>query len=165
MNGERAPADGMAVFDRIVDLLTRHGADFRVMEHAPVRTSEQAAQVRGTPLERGAKALVLDTGDDLVMAVISAARRTDFRKLKAHLGSRRLQLASAEAVKERTGCLPGGVPPFGNLFGLRVLMDPSLRAVGRIDFNAGERTRSMDLRRDDYERTVRPEVVDFAADE
>lgn len=165
MSGGRAPADAMAVFDRIVDLLTRHGADFRVMEHEPVRTSEQAAQVRGTPLERGAKALVLDAGGDLVMAVISAARRTDFRKLKAHLGSRRVQLASADAVMERTGCLPGGVPPFGNLFGLRVLMDPSLATVDRIDFNAGERTRSMDLRREDYQRIVRPEVVDFAAEE
>lgn len=165
MSGEQVPAGCAGVFERIVDLLTRHGADFRVMEHEPVRTSEQAAQVRGTPLERGAKALVLDTGGDLVMAVISAARRADFRKLKTHLGSRRVQLASAEAVVERTGCLPGGVPPFGNLFGLRVLMDPSLRAVDRIDFNAGERTRSVDLRREDFERVVRPEVVDFAADE
>jgi len=164
VSGERVPAERTMVFDRIVDLLTRHGADFRVMEHEPVRTSEQAARVRGTPLERGAKALVLDTGGDLVMAVISAARRTDFGKLKRHLGSRRVQLASAEAVMDRTGCLPGGVPPFGNLFGLRVLMDPSLRAVDRIDFNAGERARSMDLRREDYERIVRPEVVDFAAD-
>lgn len=165
MSGEQASAECASVFDRIVDLLTCHGADFCVMEHEPVRTSEQAARVRGTPLERGAKALVLDIGGDLVMAVISAARRADFRKLKTHLGSRRVQLASVEAAMDRTGCLPGGVPPFGNLFGLRVLMDTSLRAVDRIDFNAGERTRSMDLRREDYERIVCPEIIGFAADE
>jgi prolyl-tRNA editing enzyme YbaK/EbsC (Cys-tRNA(Pro) deacylase) len=32
---------------------------FRLLEHAPVRTSEEAARVRGTPPEAGAKALVV----------------------------------------------------------------------------------------------------------
>jgi len=159
----------VGVFERIVDLLGEANADFSTMEHEPVRTSQEAAQVRGTPLEQGAKALVLEVGlvpgDDLVMAVISAARRTDFKKLKRHLGTKRVQLAKPDKVAQRTGCEPGGVPPFGNLFGMRVIMDPTLVELSRIDFNAGERTRSIDMLCADYVRVVDPEVVDFAADE
>ncbi len=152
----------MTVFDQIINLLDAEGVEYRALEHEPVRTSEQAAEVRGTPLERGAKALVLDTGQGYVMAVISAARKVDFKALKQFLGTKRVQMARPEQVLEATGCEPGGVPPFGNLFGLRVLVDPSIAEQELIDFNAGERTRSIEMRADDYLRLVRAEIVPFA---
>jgi Ala-tRNA(Pro) deacylase len=163
--GGGVASEAGGVFDRIVALLTREGADFAVVEHAPVRTSEEAAEVRGTPLAQGAKALVLEAGGGFVMAVISASRRVDFAKLKAHLGTRKPRFATAEEVRAVTGCEPGGVPPFGGLFGLRVVMDPSLAALERIDFNAGERTRSVDMACADYVRIAGPELVDIAKDE
>ena len=152
----------MDVFERIVAQLRQHEAEHRTFEHEPVRTSEEAARVRGTPLGQGAKAMVLEAGDELVLVVLSASRKVDFRKLKAHLGARRVQMASAERVREATGCEPGGVPPFGSLFGLRVLLDPSLLEHERIDFNAGERTRSVEMRSKDFVAIERPEVVEFA---
>jgi len=152
-------------YDRIIELLRSAGVDFRVIEHEPVRTSEEAAHVRGTPLEQGAKALVLRAGDSFVMAVISAARRIDFQKLKHLLGTPKPSFASPHEVDEQTGCPPGGVPPFGNLFGLRVVMDPTLAELERIDFNAGERARSIEMSSADYIRIVRPEIADIAKDE
>jgi Ala-tRNA(Pro) deacylase len=152
-------------YDRIVELLRVAGVEFRAIEHEPVRTSEEAARVRGTPLEQGAKALVLRAGDGFVMAVISAARRVDFQKLKRLLGTEKPRFASADEVDQQTGCPPGGVPPFGNLFGLKVVMDPTLAALERIDFNAGERTRSIEMSSRDYIRIVQPQIADIAADE
>jgi Ala-tRNA(Pro) deacylase len=153
------------VFERIVAQLREHGAEHRTFEHEPVRTSEEAARVRGTPLGQGAKAMVLEAGDELVLVVLSASRKVDFKKLKAHLGTRRVQMASAERVREATGCEPGGVPPFGSLFGLRVLLDPSLLQYERIDFNAGERTRSVEMRSGDFVAIERPEIVEFAGEQ
>ena len=153
----------MDVFERITELLEGNAAGFRVMEHEPVRTSEQAARVRGTPLEQGAKALVLKAGDEFVMVVISAAVKVDFGKLRAYLGGGKVRFATPEEVAERTGCQPGGVPPFGNLFGLRVIVDPTLTEHERIDFNAGERTKSVDMRTEDYLRIVSPEIVDVGS--
>ena len=127
-----------------------------------MRTSEEAAAVRGTPLERGAKALVLEYGEGLVLAVISAASKVDFKALKRALGVKRVQMAAPETVRAVTGCEPGGVPPFGNLFGLRTVVDPSLLENEWIDFNAGERTRSVEVRAAEYLRISGAEIVSFA---
>jgi Ala-tRNA(Pro) deacylase len=113
-------------------------------------------------LERGAKALVLECGEAFVLAVISAASKVDFRALKQLLGTKRVQMASAEKVRAVTGCEPGGVPPFGHFFGLRVIVDPSLLENEWIDFNAGERTRSVEMRAQDYVQLSGAEVLPFA---
>jgi len=153
----------MSCYQAIIKLLEEGGAEYRTFAHEPVRTSEQAAAVRGTPLRQGAKALVLDCGETLVVAVISAASKVDFRALKRALGSKRVQMASPEKVLAATGCEPGGVPPFGGLFGLRTIVDPSLMENEWIDFNAGERTRSVEMRAADYLRLSGAEVIAFAA--
>jgi Ala-tRNA(Pro) deacylase len=153
----------MNPYAEIIQLLTNAGVEFRTFQHEAVRTSEEAAAVRGTPLERGAKALVLECGDGLLLAVISAAAKVDFRALKQRIGVKRVQMASADRVRAVTGCEPGGVPPFGNLFGLRVIVDPSLLDNEWIDFNAGDRTRSVEMRADDFVRLADAEVVAFAA--
>ncbi len=152
----------MNAYETIIQLLETDGVDYQACEHEPVRTSEQAARVRGTALERGAKALVLECGDDLVLAVISAASKVDFKALKRTLGVRRVQMAPAEKVIATTGCEPGGVPPFGHLFGLRVIVDPSLLVNEWIDFNAGERTRSVEMRSADWLRLSGAQILPFA---
>ena len=152
----------MGVYAQIVAMLDDAGVDYRSFEHQPVRTSEEAAAVRGTPLARGAKALVLECDGGLVLAVLSAADKVDFRALKQHLGTRRIQMAAADAVRARTGCEPGGVPPFGHLFGLPVVVDPDLLDHERVDFNAGERTRSVEMRAQDWLSLSGASVVPFA---
>ena len=56
-------------------------------------------------------------------------------------------------MRRLTGCVPGAVPPFGSLWGVRTLVDGSLLQQGPgINFNAGLRTRSVAMRTDDYVR-------------
>jgi Ala-tRNA(Pro) deacylase len=153
----------MGLYDDIVALLDRHGVEYRTFEHEPVRTSEEAAQVRGTPLARGAKAILLDAGGECVLAVLSAAGKMKSSALRRHLGVKGLSFASAAQVREATGCEPGGVPPFGNLFGVRVVMDRRLLEQEWIDFNAGERTRSVEMKCADFVAIVQPELAEFAS--
>lgn len=150
------------VFSQIIGPLNSSGVQFRTFEHPPVRTSEEAAAARGMPLERGAKALVLECGEDLIMVVISAAAKVSFRSLKQALNSRRMQMASPQRVLAATGCEPGGVPPFGHLFGLPVYVDPSLLEQECIDFNAGDRSRSVEMRSADWLRLSGARVLAFA---
>jgi Ala-tRNA(Pro) deacylase len=156
---------GLSAYDAVIALLQSNGVQFRRFEHEPVRTSQEAALVRGTPLEQGAKALVLETDAGLVIAVLSAARRVDYRALKRHLKSKRVQMAPAERVRQATGCEPGGVPPFGCIFGLPTLVDPSLLEQKHMDFNAGDRRRSVEMRTADYLRVSGAEIVAFAAED
>jgi prolyl-tRNA editing enzyme YbaK/EbsC (Cys-tRNA(Pro) deacylase) len=58
------------------------------------------------------------------------------------------------------GVKPGGVPPFGNRFGLQVVCDPSLFGNEKIVFNAG-RTTSIGMMSADYRRFVDPVVAEI----
>ena len=137
------PRMATAVTARLEHWLTAEGARFRVLEHAPVFTSEEAATVRGTPLESGAKALVMLAADAPVHVVLPGSRRVDNAKVRAVLGTRTLRFATPEELLALTGCVPGAVPPFGNLFGLPVLVDAALVARDEIAFNAGSNTTSI----------------------
>jgi Ala-tRNA(Pro) deacylase len=143
---------GTGVTDRLERWLQERGARFRVMEHAPVFTSEEAARVRGTPIEAGAKALVFLAADRPVHVVLPGARRVDNARLRAVLGTRTLRFATHAELLRLTGCAPGAVPPFGNLFGLPVFVDAALAERQEIAFSAGSNTVSIIMRGDDFLR-------------
>jgi Ala-tRNA(Pro) deacylase len=150
--------------DRIIALLEREELPYRLMRHEPVRTSEEAARVRGTPLEQGAKALVFRAGGRHVLLVLPADRRVDSRVVKRALGVKDLRMVSPEELLELTGLEPGSVPPFGNLMGLPTYVDERLLSLPRISFNVGSRSESVVMSPDDYRRLVQPEVGRFAAE-
>jgi Ala-tRNA(Pro) deacylase len=139
-----------AVTERLERWLRERGARFRLMQHPPVFTSEEAARVRGTPIEAGAKALVLQAEDRPVQVVLPGHRRVDNARLRAILGARTLRFATPEELFTLTGCLPGAVPPFGNLFDLPVLVDEELTRREEIAFNAGSNAVSIVMRCDDF---------------
>jgi len=142
-SAEHAPSGATAVTERLLRWLREQGATFRLVEHAPVFTSEEASRVRGTPIESGAKALVLRAEDRSVHVVLPGNRRVDNARVRAILGTRTLRFATPDELLALTGCVPGAVPPFGNLFGLPVLVDEALATREEIAFNAGSNSTSI----------------------
>ena len=154
------------VTQKITDLLDAAGAWHETFTHEPVRTSEQAARTRpGYTLRQGAKAIVLrvkrtEADKFFAMLVMPADRQFDKARVKAYLTARDLRFATEAEIGQLTGGVePGGVPPFGNLFGLRVIADPALFENDKIVFNAGDRSFSVAMRAADYQRLVNPEIV------
>jgi prolyl-tRNA editing enzyme YbaK/EbsC (Cys-tRNA(Pro) deacylase) len=151
------------------ELLQREGCWYTTFDHAEVRTSEEAAATRpGYTLHQGAKALIMrckfrggTTG--FAMLVINADLGCDNRKAKQLLDAKDMRFATEAEVAELTnGILPGGVPPFGNLFGLPVLAHTGLPPLERIVFNCGDRRKSIAMATSDYLRLVAPRLVDLA---
>lgn len=169
--GDGAAGDGAAgehpIMERIVAALREQGMWHETFAHKAVRTSEEAAGVRsGYGLHQGAKALIVrarvaNEGKRFLMLVFPADRRFDRDKVKALLNAKDIRFASEEEVVEVTGGVrPGGVPPFGNLFGLEVISDPALYENERIVFNAG-RTTSIAMRSADYRQLVEPRIAEI----
>jgi Ala-tRNA(Pro) deacylase len=148
---------------RLVEWLREAGVSFRVVEHAPVFTSAEAARVRGTAVEAGAKALVLLAADRPVHVVLQGHRRVDNARVRAALGTRTLRFATPAELLALTGCVPGAVPPFGNLFGLPVLADAGLAARDAIAFNAGSNSVSVLMGGPDFLRLSGARVAELAA--
>jgi Ala-tRNA(Pro) deacylase len=153
-----------AVTDRVESFLREVGVAFRLFPHAPVFTSAEAARVRGTTPEEGAKALLVKADDRFYLVVISGVLRVDNKALRRLLGTHGVRFATEEELLQITGCRPGAVPPLGNLFDLPVLMDTSLRQCEHVSFNAGSNGWSVTMRREDLERLTQPRIGAFAAD-
>ena len=152
---------GAALSERLRAWLVEAGVAFEVLEHAPVHTSEEAARVRGTRLEQGAKALVVRADERFLHCVLPASLKADNAALRAIAGTRKLRFATREELAVLTGCEPGAVPPFGNLFGLPVLVDEALCANEHVVFNAGSNAVSITMRCDDLVRLTGATVCRF----
>ncbi len=151
---------------QILDLLKKHKVWYETFEHKPVRTSEEAAKVRpGYSLHQGAKALILkvylkNKKEDFIMFVLAGDAKIDKKVLKEKLAIKNFRFASAEEVEKMTnGVLPGGIPPFGNLFGLKTYVDKSLLDNEKIVFNAGDRSFSIAMKLSDYLKISRATML------
>ena len=165
-----APEDA-ATSLRVLAHLRERGCAFGTLAHHATRTCEESAAVRGVDVASGAKAMLLKCsrplphGSPYLLAVLSAARKADLRALRAALGQKSVSLASVEDVARLTGCVPGAVPPFGSLFGVRTYADPSLTQRERINFNCGLTTLSvLGLSVEDYVRVESPERLAFSTE-
>jgi Ala-tRNA(Pro) deacylase len=153
------------VVSQIEELLKARNISYKKFEHEPVRTSEEASRVRGDDytLSQGAKALIVRVKKggvkEFAMIVVSGDKKFDVGKVKKLLEAKDIRFASEEEVKEITGGIePGGVPPFGNLFGLTVIADEGVFENEEIIFNAGDRRVSIAVKSEDYRQVVEPKV-------
>ena len=147
------------VFLRLEQLLQAKGVQFHVSRHEPVFTSEEAAAMRGTSLASGAKALILKAGERFVMLVLPADRKLDSRKAQRGLEVKSLRFATKDELLLLTGLEPGAVPPFGSLFQLATYLDPALAANESINFNAGDRAISIQMRYADFITVEQPLLI------
>ncbi len=140
---------------------------YETFEHEPVRTSEEAAKIRiGYSLKQGAKTVILRVKGGgkkyFAMIVLPGDKRFNNQKVKKFFDAKDIRFATEkEVIGVTNGVLPGGVPPFGQLFGLKVVVDPGLLRNERIIFNAGDKRFSIAMKSKDYLSLVKPEVVDI----
>jgi len=153
------------VTEKIVGLLKENEYWYEAFEHEAVRTSEEAARVRPEyTMNQGAKALILKAyfadGERFVMFVFPADLKLDSKKAAGAIGAKKIRFATEEEVSQITnGVELGGVPPFGNLFNIEVVVDPSLFRNEKIIFNAGDRRFSVAMMSEDFIRLVNPKII------
>ena len=157
-----APASLETVHAKLVAFLRDQGVEFRLTQHDPVTTSAEAAAVRGAELRSGAKAMLVKGKRGLVLAVLAADRKVDWKLLAPLVGGKGARFANDDELLAATGLSKGAVPPLGAIFGLRTIYDESLLAVETVNFNAGSHTDSVSMRRDDLIRIGGGEVAAFS---
>lgn len=157
------------VVKKIKDLIEENNFWYDYLEHSPVTTSEEAANIRPDKytLEQGAKALIVRVkprGDDkyFAMLIVPGNLKFDIKKAKEILNAKDIRFATEDEVSEITeGVKIGGVPPFGNLFNIPVFADKKIFDQKIIIFNAGDRKVSIALKTVDYKDLINPTLVDI----
>jgi prolyl-tRNA editing enzyme YbaK/EbsC (Cys-tRNA(Pro) deacylase) len=123
---------------RVQDALAAAGFGGAVVElAASTRTSAEAAAAVGCTVAQIAKSIVFRAASGrAVLVIASGVNRIDERKVAAALGEK-IGKADADFVRERTGFVIGGVPPFGHATPPHVLLDEDLFALAEIWAAAG----------------------------
>ncbi len=159
--------ESMPMFERIVTLLDAEKARYRVINHPAEGNSERVAEVRGTQVSQGAKAMlcrVKEIPDSLVLAILPGDRKVDFKKVAQSVGGRKASFAAPDEATAKTGCAIGAIPPFSFSPDIRLVVDPQLISRHEeIAFNAGRLDTSIVLNAADYLRIASPFLVDITA--
>jgi prolyl-tRNA editing enzyme YbaK/EbsC (Cys-tRNA(Pro) deacylase) len=97
---------------------------------ASTKTSAEAAAAVGCEIAQIAKSMIFRaaSSDRSVLVVASGANRVDEKKIAALLGEK-IERATPEFVRARTGFAIGGVPPVGHVEQPVVLIDEDLLAL------------------------------------
>ncbi len=151
----------MTVFEKIINLLESKHVAYKLTEHAPVRTSEEAARIRGVPLKTGAKAMIARCKDDYYLLVLPADKQIDWKRLRSILQVRDIRLATAEEAEQVAQVQMGSVPPFGNVLELPTYFDTGLFENEVVNFNPGSITHSIAMQSADLRALVTPGVDSF----
>jgi Cys-tRNA(Pro)/Cys-tRNA(Cys) deacylase len=110
-----------------VEAMKAAGLEFRVIEHAPVRSLQEAAAARGVAIPDVVKTIVVRRGDDdFLFVLVPGDRVISWPKLRALLGVSRMSMPDAAAALEATGYERGTITPFGSKREWPVIADERL---------------------------------------
>lgn len=150
--------------NRLETLLRERHIRYKSLVHPEAYTAQEVAasmHVKGREL---AKPVLVKADGQIVMTVLPASMKVDFKKLRAVLGKKDVRLAAEEEFRDMfPDCETGAEPPFGNLYDIETVVDSSLAGDELIYFNAGTHYEAVEMRYKDFEETVRPRLAEFGA--
>lgn len=150
-----------STFEKIIELLNQNKIQYKLMEHKPVFTSEEAAEVRKTELKLGAKALIMKADKKPIMIVVPGNKKVDTSIFKKLYQIKDLEMATKDEVKTISDVEVGAVPPFGNLFKIPLYFDQEIISNQTVVFNAGSHSKSILMKGSDLEKVTKPIVGIF----
>ncbi len=145
---------------KIKQLLDEHKVKYVVISHSPAYTAQEVAALAHIPGKVMAKTVMIKIDNALAMLVLPASYRVNFEMLKENTGAKNVELASEEEFKYSfPDCEIGAMPPFGNLYGMQVLVSESLTDDEDIAFNAGSHRELVKMKYKDFEKLIKPKIV------
>ncbi|MCK5095997.1 MAG: hypothetical protein KAR24_01440 [Candidatus Pacebacteria bacterium] len=147
-------------FKKIQDLLKEELFEYELLEHEPVFTSEQAACIRSTNMDEGAKSLLLKLKNEFVLVVVPGGSRLSMKKLRKHTCDNKSRFARPEEVIDIMGCEIGACYPVGSIIPIRTIVDPTFGKGEYIAFNPGVHDRTIRMKWEDYKKMGEWEIVD-----
>jgi Ala-tRNA(Pro) deacylase len=148
---------------KLKEFLDAQGVKYVSIRHSTAYTAQEiaaSAHVRGREM---AKTVIVRLDGRLAMAVLPASPKVDVQRLRDAVGAKNVEIVGEQDFRDAfPGCEVGAMPPFGNLYGMEVYVDPRLSADEEIAFNAGTHTELIRMSYRDFERLTQPKVVTLA---
>ena len=148
--------------NRLLSYLDEAGVHYELIHHRLDYTAQRTAADTHTPGKEFAKPVILEMKRGHVMVVLPAPHKVDFTRAREHFGDE-VTLASEETIARLfADCEVGAESALGNLYDLPVYVSPALAKQQYITFNAGTHHEAVRMSYRDYEKLVKPEIVDLS---
>jgi Ala-tRNA(Pro) deacylase len=147
---------------RLRQFLDSYNIKYVIISHSVAYTAETIAALTHIPGKEVAKTVIVkinDTGDG--GRVCLPARGSG--AFEGGDESPGCAIAAEHDFRGRfPDCETGAMPPFGNLYGMKVFADETLSRDKEIVFNAGSHRELVRLTWEDFQRMVEPELLKLA---
>jgi Ala-tRNA(Pro) deacylase len=149
---------------QLKEFLDSKNIKYVTISHSLAYTAQEVAASAHIPGKELAKTVVIKVDGDFALAVLPASFQIDFARLKEITGGKQVELAEEGEFRSLfPGSEVGAMPPFGNLYGMKVYVTESLAEDEEIAFSAGSHTELIRMKYKDFESLVKPTVARFSS--
>ena len=147
---------------KLKEFLDDRDVKYVSINHSRAYTAQEIAESAHISGNDFAKVVMLKADEKMIMAVLPAPDKVDLKLLRQALEVRDIVFADENDFQDHfPGCEVGAMPPFGNLYGIRVILAQTLCDSTTISFNSGLHTEVIQMDYDKYIKLVSPEIMDF----
>ncbi len=148
--------------NKLKAFLDREGVKYIAIQHSPAFTAAEVADSAHVAARDFAKTVIVKIDGVPAMLVLPATRRLLIHELREMFESENVKLATESELRAWfPDCELGAMPPLGPLYGMKVYVAASLAHEPEIAFNAGTHTEVVKLAYEEFDRLVRPLVLDL----
>ena len=136
-------------YDKVKEYLNSMGIQFKIVEHEPAYTTEEADKyIEGHEGVRTKTMFICNKKKtNYYMIIMDDSKRLDMNKFKEIVSEKQMKMASEEALKEKLGIEPGMVSPFGLLNNdekdVKIYMDKQIITEEIMTFHPNDNTKTL----------------------
>ena len=136
-------------YDKVKEYLNNIGIQFKIVEHEPAYTTEEADKyIEGYDGVRTKTMFICNKKKtNYYMIIMDDSKRLDMNKLKEIVSEKQMKMVSEEALKEKLGIEPGMVSPFGLLNNdekdVKIYMDKEIITEEIMTFHPNDNTKTL----------------------
>jgi len=146
---------------KLMQYLNENNVRFETLEHPTAYTAQEIAEKAHIHGKDMAKTVMVKIDGQMAMAVLPGNDMLDVALLKKACGAE-VELVNENEFRDNfPDCELGAMPPFGNLYDMKVWVDVDLAKDEKIAFNAGNHHELCLISYSDFEKLVEPIRADI----
>lgn len=136
-------------YDKVKEYLNTLGIQFKIVEHEPAYTTEEADKyIEGHDGVRTKTMFICNKKKtNYYMIIMDDSKRLDMNKFKEIVSEKQMKMASEEALNQKLGIKPGMVSPFGLLNNdekdVKIYMDKEIITEEIMTFHPNDNTKTL----------------------
>jgi len=148
---------------RLKEFLDEHKIKYVSIRHSTAYTAQEIAASAHVKGRNMAKTVIVKMDGKIAMAVLPAKYQIDLDSLKKSCKASSVELAREEEFSHLfSGCETGAMPPFGQIYGLPLYADETLKKDDEVAFNACSHTELIQISYKDFEKLAKPKFCKFS---